>query len=225
MIPFLNHIFILLRLVIVPVLIIVILALIIILVGLLRKLQQHRSLQQSPQYHPGATSMNPDQLQRLRSLQQSPQAAYPHPTYTPAEPERREAVVRPSSQSDTSEPSSPPRPIPTHHDDPLNDKRWLKLVEECVGLFDNLDRHFASFDPARQELVEHVLLQLQEILERSDVELIAGDATFERRRHQPEQPDARAAPGTPIIETLSPGFAVGNRVLRRARVRLAEIPS
>src|SRR3989442_13834448 len=110
MIPNLNHIFILLRLVIVPVLIIVILALIIIVVGLLRKLQRHRSLQQSPQYHPGATSMNPDQLQRLRPLQQSPQAAYPHQTHTPPEPDGRESVVRTSSQSNTTEPSSLPTP-------------------------------------------------------------------------------------------------------------------
>jgi molecular chaperone GrpE (heat shock protein) len=123
--------------------------------------------------------------------------------------------------SESSETSFTPHLTHSDLNDPLSDKRWLKLVEECVGLFDDLDRHFASLDPARQDLAEHLLLQLQEILERSDVEIIAGDTIFERRLHQSEQADIGAVSGVCIVETLSPGFIVGRRVLRRARVRVA----
>jgi hypothetical protein len=104
-------------------------------------------------------------------------------------------------------------------EDPLENKRWLGLVEECVTLFDELDRHGASFDPPRREVAEHVCYRLQEILERSGIALISGDSTFDRNRHRPE-PAAGIAAGAVIAETLSPGFSVGRRVLRRARVRL-----
>jgi hypothetical protein len=104
----------------------------------------------------------------------------------------------------------------------LDDKRWLSLVEESVALFDDLDRHHAQFDPSSQELAEHVCARLQEILERCGVQSIAGDMVFDRNRHQPERADASVAAGATITATLSPGFAVERRVLRRARVRLAD---
>jgi hypothetical protein len=105
-------------------------------------------------------------------------------------------------------------------EDLLENKRWLGLVEECVTLFDELDRHSASFDPPRREVAEHVCYRLQEILERSGVTLISGDSTFDRNRHRAEPAAAGTAPGARIAETLSSGFSVGRRVLRRARVRL-----
>lgn len=102
--------------------------------------------------------------------------------------------------------------------DPLDNKPWLGLVEECTELFGELDRHRADFDPLRQEVVDHVSYRLQEVLERNGVEGICGDARFDHNRHQPDR--SGAATGAAIAETLSPGFAVGRRVLRRARVRL-----
>ena len=201
MIPGLTHILDLLQLAITPVLIVVILVLLAIIVVLLRE------------------------LQRSRSLQWRPEVTYANQIYPSPKDHRREEVVTPPLQPNIPDPSSFPRLKPSDPDNPLNDKRWLKLVEECVGLFNDLDEHLAGFDPPRQELAEYVLLQLQEILERSDVELIADEATFERHRHQPEQSNTEAIPGTPIIETLSPGFAIGRRVLRRARVRLTRAPS
>ena len=222
MFSILNHIVLVLQSALVPVLIIVILVLVVITLGLLRELQRLWSLQRPLQHQPDAIR---DPQQWHQPLSQPPRAAYANPSYSPAEPPDRAAVVQPSLPSDIIEPARPSRPNSSNADDPLNDKRWLKLVEECIGLFDDLDRHLASFDPARQALAEHVLLQLQEILERSNVELITDDTTFERRRHQPEPPTTGVVPGTPIIKTLSPGFAVERRVLRRARVRVAEIPT
>jgi molecular chaperone GrpE (heat shock protein) len=98
---------------------------------------------------------------------------------------------------------------------------WLSLVEECVELLDELERHKADFDPPRVELAEHVTMRLTELLERSGVEIISDETSFDRLRHQPDgRAAARAKPGAAISETLSPGLAIGRRVLRRAKVRL-----
>jgi hypothetical protein len=98
---------------------------------------------------------------------------------------------------------------------------WLSLVEECVELLDELERHKEDFDPPRIELIEHVTMRLTELLERSGVEIISDETNFDRLRHQPDgRAGARAKPGDALSETLSPGFAIGRRVLRRAKVRL-----
>lgn len=105
-------------------------------------------------------------------------------------------------------------------DSPPIDKPWIDLVEECVGIVKDLDRHMSGFDPARQELADHVILSLAEGLERAGVDIISDDETFDRKRHEPAEAKSRTAPGATVVETLSPGFAVGRRVLRRARVRV-----
>jgi hypothetical protein len=105
-------------------------------------------------------------------------------------------------------------------DPPPADEQWMDLVEECVGVVKDLDRHMNGFDSARQELADHVILSLAEGLERTGVELISDDEIFDSKRHEPANATARVAPGTPIAEILSPGFAVGRRVLRRAQVRV-----
>jgi len=103
---------------------------------------------------------------------------------------------------------------------PLEDGRWMKLVEECVGVVDEIDEHMGSFDVPRREVAGHVMLRLEEILGRSGVEIISNDAIFERTRHKPDADHSAADDGAVVRETLSPGFAVGPRVIRRARVRL-----
>jgi len=114
-----------------------------------------------------------------------------------------------------------PEPGPGDRDSPLGNRPWIKLVEECVDLFDELDRLSPRLDAARREMAEHVSFRLREILERSEVRVIDGDTHFESGQHQPEQPTVSIRPGTPIAATVSPGFAVDRRVLRRARVRLS----
>lgn len=102
---------------------------------------------------------------------------------------------------------------------PLEDEqRWVKLVEECVRVVDELDEHMGSFDAPRREVAGHVVLRLEEILGRSGVDIISDEAVFDRARHKPNA--GHAATGDAVRETLSPGFAVGPRVLRRARVQL-----
>lgn len=103
---------------------------------------------------------------------------------------------------------------------PVEDGRWMKLVEECVEVVDELDGNMDSFDETRREVAGHVILRLEEILGRSGVEIISNDAIFDRVRHKPDADHAEASNGAAVGETLSPGFAVGPRVIRRARVRL-----
>jgi len=136
----------------------------------------------------------------------------------PSPPETRrlaEQTPHPAPHS-----TSGPYPAPNR----IEDKRWLKLIEECIALYDELDRNSARFEPRDQELADHVCYRLQEILERSGVEAIAGDTTFDYTRHQPEGTTASIAVGTVIAETLSSGFLLDRQVLRRARVRLIESP-
>jgi molecular chaperone GrpE (heat shock protein) len=102
----------------------------------------------------------------------------------------------------------------------LEDERWMKLVEECVEMVEELDEHMESFDAPRREVARHVILRLEEILGRSGVEIISNDATFDRARHKPDAEHAATDNGAAVRQTLSAGFAVGPRVLRRARVRL-----
>jgi molecular chaperone GrpE (heat shock protein) len=103
----------------------------------------------------------------------------------------------------------------------LKDTRWLRLAQDCVYLFDELDENMANFDAPRREMARHVKTRLREILVHSNVEAIDRDPTFNENRHQLEQPGAAATPGTPIVSFVSPGFAVDRRVLRRAVVRVA----
>jgi GrpE len=222
MIAEMIQLFKILQFAIVPVSLILIVVLVVINIVLLRQIRLLRSQ--------ARTSPQPSHPRSFPQSSQSP--SFPQPrAYSPVmrlaseanygPRNRKEAFPSPPNQVH----SSPPQQNLSNRDRPASDERWLKLVEECVDLFDDLDKHLTNFDPPRQELAEHMLLQLQEILERGGVELIDNDTTFQRDRHQPERPGAEIAPATTIIKTLSPGFAVGRRVLRRARVRLADSPT
>ncbi len=105
--------------------------------------------------------------------------------------------------------------------EPLENKPWISLIEECVALHEELERLRPSLDVATAEFADHCCCRVQEILERSGVRILADDATFDPSRHHAEATGASPLGGTPIEATLSPGFAVGRRILRRARVRLA----
>ncbi len=129
----------------------------------------------------------------------------------PADEVEEEAVVGQTPPSALPRPSELPQ-------EPLRNRPWLTLVEACTELVEELDRAQEIFDPARQELARHVLRRLEEILGQPGVEIISGDELYAPDRHRPDPP-AAVGEGR-IAETLSPGFAVGRRVLRRARVRL-----
>ena len=104
----------------------------------------------------------------------------------------------------------------------LENTAWVSLVEECVELFDELDRVSPSLDPPAREFADHLTFRLREILVRSGATLISEDQTFDRNRHRPEPVSEDFQPGATIVETMSPGFAIDRRVLRRARVKVTQ---
>ncbi len=69
-------------------------------------------------------------------------------------------------------------------------------------------------------VVGQVILCLEEILGWSGVEIISNDAIFDRARHKLDADHVATENGAAFRETLSSGFAVRPRVLRRTRVRL-----
>ena len=103
----------------------------------------------------------------------------------------------------------------------MANKPWLSLFEECVDFYGELERLQPSLDASAQEMVDHCRCRLLEILERSGVTILAEDTAFDRGRHQAESTCESPHEATPIETTLSPGFAVGRRVFRRARVKVA----
>jgi hypothetical protein len=154
-------------------------------------------------------------------------------------PKKMSAEIKPSPLiqdgphaviQDTPHPDFAPEPkyqpkmtisAPSRDDDPLNNKPWVKLVDECVRLYGELDAEKSEFDPPRQEVVDHVMCRLQEILERSKVQTISDDTIFDFSHHQAGTKYKKVEPGTTIVETLSPGFRVGPKVFRKAQVVLA----
>ena len=105
--------------------------------------------------------------------------------------------------------------------DPLDNRSLVALIEDCVQLYDEIDTLVGKLKPAQQGIAGHVLLRLQEVMVRSGVGLIEGDTVFHYERHQVAPTGTLPANVTPITATLSPGFSLGRRVLRRARVSLA----
>jgi hypothetical protein len=113
------------------------------------------------------------------------------------------------------------REVLVSDDGPGKDEKWMELVEECAGVIKDLDRHMDGFDPARRDLADHVILSMAEGLERAGVDLILDDdEVFDNKRHEPADTQVRTAPGATITEIVSPGIAVGRRVLRKAQVRV-----
>ena len=93
---------------------------------------------------------------------------------------------------------------------------WVRLVAECSDLYDDLEHLKSQLPPDQSQQIEHVCGRLLGIFERSDVEMIRDNAPFARPYHFSGGPEKiqQAQP----VEIVSPGLAVGRRVLRRAHV-------
>ena len=129
-------------------------------------------------------------------VQEPPPPVTPEPSSTasPPFPEARHPLPRPGTPSP-----------PAASGDPLNQQPWIKLVGGRVDLFDELDRHLESLDPAGRQSAEHACLRLQEIQQRCGVELIDPPGTFERvLLHQPVGPSSGLSTG--VVCIISPAF-------------------
>lgn len=145
----------------------------------------------------------------------------PEPRASDAEPE----TIGDSKVSDmlSAGAAGPSSAASAWESDPLRNQSWVNLIEEVVEFFDEVDRLRSELDPAEgREFAGHVCCRLVEILERSGVTIISNETVFDRARHVPQGKVVPPVGGDAIIETVSPGFAVGRRVFRRALVRLAD---
>lgn len=101
----------------------------------------------------------------------------------------------------------------------VHDGQNAGLIEDCVSLLVELEDLATKVDAAARPPLEHVRARLTEILERVGMNRIEDETVFGVARHRAWPPSC-VAPGTPIVETLVPGLALGVRVLKRAKVRV-----
>jgi len=117
-----------------------------------------------------------------------------------------------------------PRVAPEWNDDDLDytvrNQPWVKLVEDCTDLYSEIIDRLECYDESQLELAHHILNRLVEILERNRVEIVARDEVFDQMRHIPAEKSWQVLPGARILETVSPGFIIGPRVLRKAVVKV-----
>ncbi len=98
-------------------------------------------------------------------------------------------------------------------------RRLVRVLEDIIRLQDEIDRMRDGLDAESSSALEHVAFRLEEVLDRSGAISIQDDSIFDIRRHRPE-PMAVVKDGTLILETLKPGWREGDRVLRRALVKV-----
>lgn len=99
-----------------------------------------------------------------------------------------------------------------------------RLIGECLGILDDLERALAADDADDGTLMEGVALvekRLRGLVEKEGVVEIDTDGTFDPHVHEAllTQPSEHAE-GT-ILGVMQKGYAIGDVVLRPARVAVA----
>lgn len=100
--------------------------------------------------------------------------------------------------------------------------RLIKVLEDVIRLQDEILRMRKGLDGESSSALEHIGFRLEEIMDRSGATPIEGDRIFDIRRHRPD-PIAIIKDGTPIEETIKAGWREGDRVLRRAMVKVVGV--
>lgn len=100
----------------------------------------------------------------------------------------------------------------------LDNKSYMSLAESLTSLMEELED---TNGLSQEELVEIIKSRLQEGFLISGAELILEDKEFNAIRHIPVPP-AMIKRGTPIERTIEPGIMVGDRVIRKAKVKIKE---
>jgi molecular chaperone GrpE len=101
------------------------------------------------------------------------------------------------------------------------------LVKELLPVLDDLERALEAAEQHEEAKLEEgvrlVYRSLFEALRRHGLELIETDGAFDPHVHEAllAQPAEEAEPGS-VIEVLQKGYRLGDRVLRPARVVVAE---
>lgn len=104
----------------------------------------------------------------------------------------------------------------------------LSLVEPLLGLADNFRAMTAHVPPklttdAWVEGVLHIARQLDTILEQYGVVPIDNLGTFDPTVHEAvETVTVKGVPAGEIVATVTPGYKLGDRVIRPAKVKVAQ---
>ena len=102
-----------------------------------------------------------------------------------------------------------------------------RLLKELLPILDDLERALnAAEEHEEAQLEEGVRLvhrSLASLLERQGVKEIATDGKFDPHVHEAllAQPSEEAAPGD-VLDVIQKGYTLGDRVVRPARVIVAE---
>ena len=100
--------------------------------------------------------------------------------------------------------------------------RLIKVHEDVIRLQEEILRMRKGLGDESSSALEHIGFRLEEIMDRSGATPIDGDRIFDIRRHRPD-PIAIIKDGTPIEETIKAGWREGDRVLRRAMVKVVGV--
>lgn len=113
-----------------------------------------------------------------------------------------------------------PRPVPTVTEVGM-DTKWIKLVQSIIDLGDYINDMSETVDDDQKGLLKFFYGRLDDILASNGVTPIRGDTSFSILRHYAES-FRDVEEGNRIADTIVQGWAVGDTVLRRAKVRVAE---
>lgn len=138
----------------------------------------------------------------------------------PEEPPQNESPVEtPIDEGQEEVPESLTLPEPEPPQANLANGPYRKLVEDCADLLEEYEQMLPRMNETVRPFAENVVDRLQEILERNGVASIEDETSYDIIRHKVE-PVKNVPQGAPILETLTPGLALQEKVLRRAKVRV-----
>ena len=102
-----------------------------------------------------------------------------------------------------------------------------RIVKELLPVLDDLERALEAAEQHEEAKLEDgvklVHRQLEQLLEKEGLALVETDGRFDPHVHEAllAQPVEDAEPGS-VVEVLQKGYRLGDRVLRPARVVVAE---
>jgi hypothetical protein len=97
---------------------------------------------------------------------------------------------------------------------------YQKLIEECTDLISEFESYKTRFETEEGKMMTDIAQErLFEILAKSGAQLITDETSFDIIRHI-AIPAKVVENGTPVLETIRPGIALGSKVLIRAQVRI-----
>lgn len=119
---------------------------------------------------------------------------------------------------------SPPPPIveiETPSLSLLDNKPLVRIVEDIINLQEDIEKKRKKLPDDVQDFLDYINDKIDELLLHNELKPIENETSFNRLRHQ-SVPPRNVENGTRIIETVSCGFYLEQRVFKRAKVVVAQ---